>query len=64
LEIDPFFTPRKFNNNESTIQEFFAILIKKYKKFIDGQMNENLENLYPLIFVLEDCQYIDEVSVY
>ena len=60
-EIDPFFFFRKFNLNEFKIQDFFAKLIKKYKIFIDTFHRENLENPYPLIFVLEDSQHIDEV---
>jgi hypothetical protein len=61
-EIDPFFAYRKFNNNESTIMDFFSILIKKYKRYIDKYNNENLEYPYPLIFILEDSQNIDEVN--
>ena len=59
-EIDPFFVNRNFNNNEATIQRFFAKLIKKYKKFMD-QNNEGLNEPLPIIFVLEDSRYIDEV---
>ena len=52
---DKFFSFRNFENFEKQICSFFFKLIKSYYQFI----NENKVN--PLIFVIEDCQLIDEV---
>ena len=52
---DPFFFERDYEHNKIQIAQFFLLLIDKYKKHI-------LKNK-PIIFVIEDCQVIDSLSV-
>jgi len=62
--IDNFFEPRKFNGIEKCICNFFTKLITSYHQLVNSSQgqgqNNNISN-YPLIFVLEDCNIIDEV---
>jgi len=53
---DTFFTARKFNKSEKTICNFFLHLIKRYAAFLQQEK-------LPLIFVIEDCNQIDEVNI-
>ena len=53
--------PRKFDKNEAAISKFFCKLLKRYRKLLDSYSSEE-QYKYPLIFVIEDCNLIDEVQ--
>lgn len=53
-ERDIFFEPRRYEKFEKTICKFFQRLVKKYKELIQD---------LPLIFVIEDCEFADEISI-
>lgn len=59
-ERDPFFFPRKFDKNESSIAKFFIKMIKRYRILLDESPTKDLYR-YPLILVIEDCHLIDDV---
>lgn len=57
---DIFFDFRKFEYScEKAIIRFFKSLIKKYKKFIDNYYKTKM----PLVFVVEDSQHFDDISI-
>jgi class 3 adenylate cyclase len=51
--IDFYFFKRNFHGNEKLLCTFFISLLKHYKDFIKG----------PLYFIIDDCQYIDTLSI-
>jgi len=62
-QIDNFFEPRKFAGMEKWVCSFFLRLIETYHMFInESQKKQNLLH-YPLFFVIEDSQIIDEVKL-
>jgi len=62
-ERDAFFDPRKFDKFEKYVIDFFFGLVKLYSIQINETSKQSNLN-YPLVFVLEDCQAIDEVNKY
>ena len=52
---DPFFFVRNYEKNKSQLSDFFLLLTEKYQKHF-------LKNK-PLVFVIEDCQKLDTLSV-
>lgn len=52
-EVDVYFKRRDFKNFQKGIAKFFLILIKRYIEIIK----------FPLFFIIEDCQVIDNISV-
>ena len=61
-ERDHFFDQRKFDKIDRLIIEFLLRLIKLYNQQLNEQQTLSQNFLgYPLIFVIEDCQAIDEV---
>jgi class 3 adenylate cyclase len=56
---DEFFESRKIIElgGDSKIVEFFVLMVKKYKEILE------LQYIPGLIFVIEDTQYIDELSI-
>jgi hypothetical protein len=57
---DPFFSARKFDKNESSIQKFFLKMLKRYQELLNTKCPSDLK--IPLIFVIEDSHLIDEVK--
>jgi hypothetical protein len=57
---DSYFEPRKVTElgGELKISEFFVLLLKKYKELLSLSFKYT-----PLIFAIEDAQYIDEMSI-
>ena len=62
-EIDNYFEQRKFEGLEKPILTFFFNMIKQYHTELNE--SQNLQNFlsYPLIFILEDANCIDEVDL-
>ena len=52
-EVDVYFKRRDFKNFQKGIAKFFLILIKRYIEILK----------FPLFFIIEDCQVIDNISV-
>jgi adenylate cyclase 10 len=52
---DPFFYVRDYENNKSELSYFFLLLIVKYQKHVLKDK--------PLIYIVEDCQQLDNLSV-
>ena len=57
LEItgDPYFYVRDYENNKSELSYFFLLLMVKYQKHVLKDK--------PLIYIVEDCQQLDALSV-
>ena len=60
--IDNFFEPRNFKNIERFVCNFFVRLIIAYQQLINENNKERNVLFFPLLFVIEDCNIIDEVS--
>lgn len=56
-EIDLFFESRNYDYDVGGIYSFFQLLIRKYFEIMNSDLFK-----YPLIFILEDCHYLDEVN--
>ena len=57
LEItgDPYFYVRDYENNKTELSYFFLLLMVKYQKHVLKDK--------PLIYIIEDCQQLDNLSV-
>ena len=52
---DPFFYVRDYENNKTELSYFFLLLMVKYQKHVLKDK--------PLIYIVEDCQQLDSLSV-